>query len=75
MTAPVFFAVLFAALLHAGWNAWVKGGRDGFTAILLLALGQSLIAAALLALIIWLVALIQHRQFVAARRRPEKLRL
>jgi len=45
MSASVFFAVLFAALLHAGWNAWVKGGRDGFTAILLLALGQSLIAA------------------------------
>lgn len=45
MTASVFFAVLFAALLHAGWNAWVKGGRDGFTAILLLSIGQSLIAA------------------------------
>ncbi|HET9429325.1 MAG TPA: EamA family transporter [Allosphingosinicella sp.] len=45
MTAPVFFAVLFAALLHAGWNAWVKGGRDGFTAILLMSVGQSLIAA------------------------------
>lgn len=45
MTATVFFAVLFAALLHAGWNAWVKGGRDGFTAILQLSLGQSLIAS------------------------------
>jgi drug/metabolite transporter (DMT)-like permease len=45
MSASVFFAVLVAALLHAGWNAWVKGGRDGFTAIILLAIGQSLIAA------------------------------
>jgi drug/metabolite transporter (DMT)-like permease len=48
MSAAVFFAVLFAALLHASWNAWVKGGRDGFTAILLMSIGQSLVAAALL---------------------------
>lgn len=48
MTASVFFAVLFAAMLHAGWNAWVKGGPDGFTSILLLSLGQSLLAALLL---------------------------
>ncbi len=51
MTASVFFAVLLAALLHAGWNAWVKGGRDGFTAILLLSIGQSVIAGAALLLV------------------------
>lgn len=28
MTATVFFAVLGAALLHAAWNALVKGGAD-----------------------------------------------
>jgi drug/metabolite transporter (DMT)-like permease len=28
MTATVFFAVLAAALLHASWNAMVKGGAD-----------------------------------------------
>jgi drug/metabolite transporter (DMT)-like permease len=37
MTLPVFLAVLLAALLHAGWNAMVKGGRDpavGMTAVI-----------------------------------------
>lgn len=45
---PVFFAVLAAALLHAGWNALVKVGLDRFSSILLLALVQGAIALALL---------------------------
>ncbi|RYF75922.1 MAG: phosphonate utilization protein [Comamonadaceae bacterium] len=28
LTASVVLAVLFAALLHAGWNAWIKSGAD-----------------------------------------------
>jgi drug/metabolite transporter (DMT)-like permease len=50
MTLAVFFAVLFAALLHAGWNAVVKLGVDRFSSILLLALVQGAIALALLPL-------------------------
>ena len=47
MSATVFFAVLFAAFLHASWNAWVKSGEDRFTSILRLSVGQSAIAAIL----------------------------
>lgn len=47
MSATVFLAVLFAALLHASWNAWVKSGEDRFTSILRLSVGQSVIAALL----------------------------
>ena len=53
MSAAVFFAVLFAALLHAGWNAVVKLGLDRFSSILVLALFQSAIAAALLPFFPW----------------------
>ncbi len=28
MTTPIFLAVIFSALLHALWNAAIKGGRD-----------------------------------------------
>jgi len=45
---PVFFAILFAALLHAGWNAVVKLGLDRFSSILFLALVQGGIALVLL---------------------------
>jgi len=48
VTLTVFFAVLFAALLHAGWNAVVKLGLDRFSSVLLLALVQGGIALALL---------------------------
>jgi drug/metabolite transporter (DMT)-like permease len=44
----VFLAVLFAALLHAGWNAVLKLGLDRFSAILFLALVQGGIALVLL---------------------------
>ena len=50
MSATVFFAVLFAALLHASWNALVKIGGDRFSSVLLLALVQGAIAAALIPL-------------------------
>jgi drug/metabolite transporter (DMT)-like permease len=48
MSAAVFFAVLFAALLHASWNALVKLGEDRLSSVLLLALVQGAIAAALI---------------------------
>ena len=50
MPIEVFCAVLFAALLHAGWNALVKTGLDRFSSILLLGLVQGAIAAALIPL-------------------------
>jgi drug/metabolite transporter (DMT)-like permease len=48
MDAFVFFAVLAAAAMHAGWNALVKTGLDRTTSILLLALIQSAISLVLL---------------------------
>lgn len=48
MTLAVFLAVLFAAVLHAGWNALVKVGLDRFSSILLLGLVEGGIAFALL---------------------------
>jgi drug/metabolite transporter (DMT)-like permease len=44
----VFFAVLAAAAMHAGWNALVKTGLDRTTSILILALIQSAISLLLL---------------------------
>jgi drug/metabolite transporter (DMT)-like permease len=48
MSLGVFFAILFAAALHAGWNALVKTGLDRFSSILFLALVQGGIALVLL---------------------------
>ncbi|MEA3008606.1 MAG: hypothetical protein QOJ91_298 [Sphingomonadales bacterium] len=48
MSAGVFFAILFAAALHAGWNALVKTGLDRFSSILFLGLAQGAIALFLL---------------------------
>ena len=48
MTLGVFFAVLFAALLHAGWNAIIKRGLDRFSSVLLLTQVQGAIALLLL---------------------------
>lgn len=45
MTAAVFFAVLFAAVLHASWNAIVKAGEDRFSSVLLMNLVQGALAA------------------------------
>ena len=44
-------AVLFAALLHASWNAIVKSGSDKFLETALLACGAALISAATLAFV------------------------
>jgi drug/metabolite transporter (DMT)-like permease len=44
----VFWAVLAAAFLHAGWNALVKVGLDRFLSIVLLGLVQSAIAILLI---------------------------
>jgi drug/metabolite transporter (DMT)-like permease len=48
MSLAVFLAILFAAALHAGWNALVKLGLDRFSSILFLALVQGGIALLLL---------------------------
>ena len=48
MDLSVFIAILAAALLHAGWNSVVKVGLDRYSAVLLLACVQALIALPLL---------------------------
>lgn len=48
MSGAVFLAVLFAAALHAGWNALVKTGLDRFSSILFLGMVQGAIALVLL---------------------------
>jgi drug/metabolite transporter (DMT)-like permease len=48
VTASVFLAILFAALLHASWNALVKTGEDRFASVLLLALAQGAVALCLI---------------------------
>lgn len=48
MTASVFFLVLCAAALHAGWNAIVKGASDRFVAAVGICLAAALIAAPIL---------------------------
>lgn len=42
MTAGIFLTVLLAALLHAGWNALVKGGAEKGAAMIAVAIGQGL---------------------------------
>jgi drug/metabolite transporter (DMT)-like permease len=44
LDTSIFFAVLTAALLHAGWNSVIKVGLDRFSTVLLLALVQAIIA-------------------------------
>jgi len=44
MTTTVFLIVLMAALLHAIWNALVKGGADKFTGMTAVVLGQGAVA-------------------------------
>ena len=48
MTPLVFAAVLFGALLHASWNAIVKGGSDKLLTTVLVAAASALIAIVLL---------------------------
>ncbi len=42
MTTTIFFAVLFAAALHASWNALVKGGGDKVVAMNAVVVGQGI---------------------------------
>lgn len=51
MTTPVFLAVLAAALLHAGWNALIRGATGNRVAtMLIMSISQGVIG---LALVIW----------------------
>jgi uncharacterized membrane protein len=40
MTLSIAALVLFAALLHASWNAVLKGGRDGFWGMIAAPMGS-----------------------------------
>jgi drug/metabolite transporter (DMT)-like permease len=48
MTLPVAAIVLFAALLHASWNARLKGGTDRLWAMTVMGIATSLTCAAIL---------------------------
>ena len=48
MTASVFLSVLFAAALHAGWNAIVKGAGDKLVMAAAICMAASVIAALIL---------------------------
>lgn len=45
MSLALFLAVLFAAFLHAGWNALIKTGGDKQSAMLVLSVGHALVGA------------------------------
>lgn len=45
MDATVFFAVLFAAVLHASWNAIVKNANDKYLSMTAVVLGHAPLAA------------------------------
>ncbi len=47
MSPAVFFAVLAAAMMHAGWNALLKLGGDRFQGMMLISICQGLFGAAL----------------------------
>lgn len=49
MSVFVFVAVLFAALLHASWNAIVKFGDDKFQGMVLLSIAHGLIGLVMIA--------------------------
>ncbi len=51
MTTTIFFAVLFAAALHASWNALVKGGGDKVVAMNAVVVGQGIAGVIALAFI------------------------
>ena len=48
MTLSIAALVLFAALLHASWNAMLKGGGDGFWGMTVMGIATSLACAAIL---------------------------
>jgi drug/metabolite transporter (DMT)-like permease len=45
LTLPIAALVLFAALLHASWNALLKGGGDGFWTMTVMGIATSLACA------------------------------
>src|SRR5882672_3872 len=47
MSLGIATLVLFAALLHASWNALLKGGDDGFWAMTVMGIATSLACAVL----------------------------
>ncbi|MFO1116627.1 MAG: EamA family transporter [Beijerinckiaceae bacterium] len=47
MDSVVFFSVLAAALMHASWNALVKGGSDRFAFMIVLTLAECVLGVAL----------------------------
>src|ERR1700712_5535781 len=47
MTLPIAALVLFAALLHASWNAVLKRGQDGLWGMTVMGIATSLACAAL----------------------------
>jgi drug/metabolite transporter (DMT)-like permease len=47
MTLPIAALVLFAALLHASWNAVLKRGRDSFWGMTVMGLATSIACAAI----------------------------
>ena len=47
MTLSIAALVLFAALLHASWNAVLKGGRDGLWGMTVMGIATSLACAAI----------------------------
>ena len=51
MANPVFIAVLFAALCHAGWNALIKVGLDPLSTTTLIVIGSGVVALAGLPLV------------------------
>lgn len=44
MSPAIFFTVILAAALHAGWNAMVKGGADKYLSTASVVVGQALFA-------------------------------
>ena len=48
MTSGIAVLVLFAAFLHASWNAVLKGGGDGLWTMTVMGIATSLACAALL---------------------------
>ena len=51
MATHVLLAVLFAAILHAGWNTLVKAGNDKLTVTSLIAMGGGVVALPFLPLV------------------------
>ncbi len=49
MSLPVFFAVLFAALLHASWNAVIRAGADKVQTMFIMSSAQGVMGLILVA--------------------------